>query len=81
MVAVQFHGTRAEAAVLLAALNRNCTCVYDGPAGTTRCAVHIAFANEQRFSDGLVYERRRCASRFPGARNRVIHATEAPHAQ
>jgi hypothetical protein len=77
MPVVVFHGSEAEGVAMLGVLNRYCTCVYEEDVRTSCCAAHAAFAHEQRFSDGLVFERRRLATQFPGAGLRVIRPTEA----
>jgi hypothetical protein len=59
-----FQGDGTEQSDLLAALERNCTCVYNDTTGvrTYHCPPHVAFTTDQRFSDGLLWERHRRAS-------------------
>lgn len=81
-ITVQFHGTQLETAALQNAIANNCGCEY-GVMGvrTSTCRPHEMLVSDQRALDGLVFERRRFAIRFPEAGKRVIRATEAPHAQ
>lgn len=56
---VIWHGSTAEAQMLIAALAANCACHY-GLMGVRldTCAAHIAFTTDQRFLDGLLFARR-----------------------
>jgi hypothetical protein len=75
---VEFHGTAEEANDLVNALARFCSCGF-GLMGVrlTTCPGHSALIADQRWLDGLVFEKRRCAIHFPGAGMRVIRPTEA----
>ncbi len=68
-----FHGSQQETVDLLGAIARNCGCRY-GVMGvkTSTCAPHSMMVSDQRALDGLVFERRRLASKFPGAGLRRI---------
>lgn len=53
-----FHGTSDEQSALLEAFERNCDCTYaENGARSTCCAPHRALVEEQRFLDGLLFER------------------------
>jgi hypothetical protein len=68
-----WHGTEQESFELVNAVARNCTCEF-GLMGVRKstCPAHAAMVTDQRFMDGMVFERRRLASRMPGAGQRVI---------
>lgn len=61
MVAEQviWHGTKQEADDLLCALDRNCTCEFDGETNmkTFLCPGHKMMLHDQKAVDGLVFER------------------------
>jgi len=72
LVVPVFHGDQYESRDLLAAIERNCQCVYDD-AGvrTTTCGAHHLLLHDQRALDGILFERRRreCLEREEGIRN------------
>lgn len=58
-MAVIFHGTDKERDELLAAMSRNCECLFDGMGARTRtCGAHGALVDDQRMLDGLMFARR-----------------------
>lgn len=73
MATIEWHGTQAEGQALLKAIASNCTCEF-GLMGAriSTCPPHAAFTSDQRFVDGLVFERRWMTVHFPDAGNRVI---------
>jgi len=59
-LSVLFHGTEGERDDLLAALNRQCECVYAPVTNirTTTCPGHHALVTDQKLIDRLVFMRR-----------------------
>lgn len=55
-----WHGTDQERVTLLAAMSNNCVCQYDDTNAVClrRCPSHAALVEDQRFLDGLLFERR-----------------------
>lgn len=67
-----WHGDVAEMRDLTTAVSHNCVCVY-GMMGmrSVTCPAHKAITDDQRFLDGLLWERRllsrRCDEEFNGS--------------
>lgn len=74
MAPVQFHGTPAEARVLLDVLNHNCECEMPLGIRLSTCPVHTALINDQKWLDHLLFARRWITKRYPRASQRVIRA-------
>lgn len=54
-----WHGTTAEAQLLVAAVNHYCTCVYDGGGALVAvCPAHRMLVEDQRALNGLLFARR-----------------------
>lgn len=68
-----WKGTEAEALLLVAAIENNCTCSTTAEgAKIGNCPPHLAMFEDQRFCDGLVYARHLFAVHEPDAAKRVI---------
>jgi len=56
---VEWHGTLREQLDLIAAVQHNCECSFDGMDGSLEmCHPHRMLANNQRALDGLLWNRR-----------------------
>jgi hypothetical protein len=55
----EWHGDQKQSDELLAALARNCECVFDDAAGklVTPCPGHLMMTTDQRALDGLLFAR------------------------
>jgi hypothetical protein len=54
-----WNGTIKEELDLLAAIQHNCACIYDGMDGwLSACSAHNMLAGDQRALDGLLWNRR-----------------------
>lgn len=68
-----WKGTEAEALLLVAAIENNCTCSTTSEgAKMGNCSSHRAMLEDQRFCDGLIYARHLFAVHEPDAAKRVI---------
>lgn len=54
-----WHGTKRQAAELVAACARNCACSYNtlGQRSGPSCAPHDGMVHDQKWLDGLLFER------------------------
>jgi len=56
---VEWHGSLREQLDLIAAVQHNCACSFDGVSGSlTTCTAHNMLARDQRALDGLLWSRR-----------------------
>jgi hypothetical protein len=58
MSSVVWNGTLTEHLDLMAAVQHNCECAYDGTdGGLSRCSGHAMLIRDQRALDGLLWNR------------------------
>ena len=58
-MSIVWHGTRAEALALVAAVARNCECIFDAKgARVSVCDSHSMLVHAQRVLNGLLFARR-----------------------
>jgi hypothetical protein len=59
MTSVTWNGTFTEQLELIAAIERNCECIFDGAGLRVQtCAAHAMLARDQRALNGLLWTRR-----------------------
>ena len=52
-----WNGTLREQLDLMAAVQHNCECVFDGMARRSTCSAHAMLTQDQRALDGLLWNR------------------------